>query len=84
MTRLDTEGWPVEDDCIEPELQVVKLIHDLRLKEGVSQGELAKKVGTRQTAISRLESGRANPSIKMLQKLAEALGFRLEIKFVKS
>jgi len=83
MTRLDTEGWPVEDDHIKPELQVIKAVHDFRLKNGVSQGELAEKVGTKQTAISRLESGRSNPSIKFLKKLAEALGMRLEIKFVK-
>jgi len=73
----------VEDDHIKPELQVIKAVHDFRLKNGVSQGELAEKVGTKQTAISRLESGRSNPSIKFLKKLAEALGMRLEIKFVK-
>ena len=73
----------MEDDHIKPELQVIKAVHDFRLKNGVSQGELAEKVGTKQTAISRLESGRSNPSIKFLKKLAEALGMRLEIKFVK-
>ena len=43
--------------------------------------ELAEKIGTKQSVISRLESGRANPSVAFLKKLAEALHSRLEIKF---
>ncbi len=46
--------------------------------------ELAKKIGAKQSVISRRESGRANPSIAFLKKLAQALNSHLEIKFIPS
>ena len=50
-----------------------------RLSRDWSQAELAERVGTRQANISRLESGLSNPSIKFLQRLAEALDAKLII-----
>lgn len=61
------------------EYELIRAIIDKRLKKNMSQTELAKKVGTGQSAISRLESGSANPSMKLLQKVAIALGARLTI-----
>ncbi len=66
-------------DELEPEYTLVRTIIDKRLKRNMSQQELAKKSGTGQSAISRLESGTANPSMKFLQKIARALGTRLTI-----
>lgn len=53
----------------------------LRLEQGISQKELAAKVGTKQSAISRLETGEYNPSIEFLSKIAQALGKELQIGF---
>lgn len=75
--------WPDEDADPKLEIQIIKAIHDFRLKEGLSQRELAKKLDTTQSVIARLESGRANPTIKSLQKIAEALGMQLQVKFIK-
>lgn len=51
----------------------------LRIEQGLSQKDLAKKVGTRQSAISRLESGEYNPSIEFLDKIAHAFGKEIHI-----
>ena len=75
-----------EYDSLEPEF---KLLHDLleaRQKAGLSQAEVAKKMGTKAPAITRLESslssGKHSPSIATLKKYANALDCHLEIKIV--
>lgn len=55
-----------------------------RASAGLTQAELAERVGTTQSAIARLESGVGKPSVATLQRYASALGYRLEIKLVKS
>lgn len=50
-----------------------------RVDAGLTQGELADRIGTKQSAISRLENGSALPSFKMLLRLAEALDVSFEI-----
>lgn len=50
-----------------------------RIEKGLTQKELADKIGTKQSVISRFESGRANPSLAFLQRLAKALDASLEI-----
>jgi transcriptional regulator with XRE-family HTH domain len=47
----------------------------------LSQQELAERVGTSHSAISRIESGRHKTSVETLQRLAEALGLRLVLGF---
>jgi DNA-binding XRE family transcriptional regulator len=56
-----------------------------RAESGLTQAEVAKRVGTTQSAIARLESaeGKHSPSVATLQKYAKALGYRLELKLVK-
>lgn len=48
-------------------------IADLRETQGITQGELAKRLGTTQSAIARMESGKQNVSAEMLKKLSSAL-----------
>ena len=67
---------------IQPELAIIEKIIMARAKEGITQKELAKRMKTRQSAVSRLETGRANPSLSFLQRLAAALNSRLEIRFL--
>lgn len=59
--------------------QIAVSILRARLALGMSQAELASRVGTSNTAISRLESGGHRPSISTLERVAEALGLRLVI-----
>lgn len=51
-----------------------------RRKRGWTQGELARRAGTSQAAIARLESGQMQPCMRTLQRLAEALGVRLVVR----
>lgn len=52
-----------------------------RLAAGLTQEELAWRMGTKQTVIARLESGRMRPTIRTLERIAEATGHRLKIVF---
>ena len=56
-------------------------IKELRKSKGITQKELADRTGIAQTEISRLENGTRNPSIKLLQRLAEGLDMVLNISF---
>ena len=53
-----------------------------RAAAGITQAEAAKRIGTTQSTIARLESGRGkrSPSLATLQKYARALGCRLELR----
>ena len=64
-------------------LDVARKIYELRTKAGVSQARLARKVGTTQSVISRLEDADyQGHSLAMLQRIATALEQRLQIRFV--
>ena len=70
-----------EYERLKPHYELVSQLIGARMKRGFTQADLAKKMGTKQSAIARVESGSANPSINFLQKLATALGSRLVIQF---
>ena len=56
-----------------------------RAQSGLTQAEVAERMGTTQSAIARLESASSkhSPSIATLQRYAEALGHRVEVRLVK-
>ncbi|MBU1160647.1 helix-turn-helix transcriptional regulator [Patescibacteria group bacterium] len=66
---------------LEPEFALIQMIIKKRIQQGLTQTELAKKIGTKQSAISRLERGTYNPSLAFLRKLVEALGVKLHLSF---
>lgn len=68
------------EDC-GPELELAHEIIKARLRANLTQSELAKKAGTSQVVISRLENGRMNPSVYLLKRIAKALGKTLNISF---
>jgi HTH-type transcriptional regulator/antitoxin HipB len=65
------------------QLALARQIRALREDRHLSQGELARRAGTKQPAIARLESGRVLPRLDLLQKVAAALEARLKLDFVK-
>ena len=75
-------------DLVEQEqanLDVAREIYELRIKAKLSQAELARKVGTTQSVISRLEDADYDGhSLAMLRRIASALEKRVEIRFVPS
>ena len=66
-------------DKLGPEFDVIRMIIKKRTQRGFTQQQLAKRIGTRQPVISRLEQGTYNPSIKFLRRVAEALDAKLQI-----
>jgi ribosome-binding protein aMBF1 (putative translation factor) len=63
--------------------EIARKIYDLRTKAGLSQRDLAKKVGTSASVICRLEDADYDGhSLSMLKRIAEALDKRVEIRFV--
>ena len=63
-------------------LEIAYQILQLRKKAGISQEELAKRLGTTQSNIARIETGRQNFTTITLQKIAHALDRDLKIEFV--
>ena len=66
---------------LEPEYQLARSLINARIKKNLTQTQIAKKAKTDQATISRLESGVSKPSVSLLQKIANALGARLSIRF---
>jgi len=62
-----------EYEALEPEYQLARSILARRLAKGLSQRQLAARARTKQPVISRLESGAAKPSLRLLERVAEAL-----------
>lgn len=62
--------------------KIIDILVGLRLQYKLTQGELAKKLGTTQTVISRIENGSVNVGIDFLQKLANAFNKKIEITVV--
>ena len=62
-----------------PEFALVQTVIEKRIEKGLTQTELARRIGTKQSAIARLESGAYNPTLGFLNKVAKALNTRLRI-----
>jgi transcriptional regulator with XRE-family HTH domain len=58
------------------------LIRDARRAAGLTQGELARRLGTTQSAVARLERGRAQPRVDTVERALGACGRRLELRAV--
>jgi ribosome-binding protein aMBF1 (putative translation factor) len=70
-----------EYDALEDEFALIAAVAKARLRAGLSQTQLAKRMKTTQSTIARLESGRGKPSTRTLQRFAKATGHRLKISF---
>lgn len=89
MTRLSEmhKRWMKEPNyrkayhALEDEFAISRAVIAARKRAGLTQSELARRMGTTQPAVTRMESGRVQPSLRTLQRLAEATGSRLLIKF---
>lgn len=65
---------------LQPEFAIARAIIDARIKNKISQEELARKMGTGQAVISRLEGANASPSLSLIKRLANALGLKVELR----
>lgn len=67
-------------DELDIEFRLIDAMIRYRTKRGLTQKQLAQKIGTKQSAISRFESGSYNPTLGFVKKLAGALGARIDVK----
>ena len=65
----------------QPEFEIAKAIIRVRIENKITQKELAKRMHTTQSVISRVEQARTSPSISFLKRLAQALGTSLSVQF---
>ncbi len=79
--RLKDPKFAKAYEEVQPEMNVIRAIIDARLSKNMTQKELSEKTGIAQTEISRLENGTRNPSIKLLQRLADGMDMVLNITF---
>lgn len=66
---------------IQPEMNVIRAIIDARTALNLTQKQLSELTGISQAEISKLEKGKRNPSIKLLQRLADGMGMSLKVTF---
>jgi len=68
-------------EASEPEYQLARSLIAARLKKDLTQAQLARKIGTKQSAISRIENMTSLPSVSTLKKISQSLNIPLEIRF---
>jgi DNA-binding XRE family transcriptional regulator len=71
-----------EYERIGPAMELAFQLAEARRRAGLSQAELAQRMGTSQSTIARLENGRGLPSARTLTRFAEATGARIHIQVV--
>ena len=67
---------------LQPEAALMRAMIEARQSQNLTQKELAERCGIAQTEISRIERGIRNPSIRVLQKIAEGMNMYLHISFL--
>ena len=73
LTDTDTRA---EYDAMAGEFSMARELIAARSRAGVTQGEVAQRMGTTQSVIARLESGKRAPSMRSVQRYAQAVGAR--------
>ncbi len=69
---------------LDPEFELLESFIKAREKAGITQAELAKRIGTKQPALSRLETGRfTKATLETLKKIADALDMKLTVRLQK-
>lgn len=71
-----------EYEKIQPEMDIIRAIVDARVSNNLTQKELADRTGINQADISKLENGTRNPSLRLLQRLADGMDMVLKIEFI--
>lgn len=71
-----------EYDKLAPEFAIIQAMIDARTSKHMTQKDLSDVTGITQADISRIENGTRNPSIAMVQRLANGLGMELKLQFI--
>lgn len=79
-TLLTDPAVRAEYDALEDEFALIAQLLDARARAGLTQAEVAERMGTQQAAVARLEGGRVRPSLTTLRRYAQATGARLVVR----
>jgi DNA-binding XRE family transcriptional regulator len=79
--KMQNPGFARAYEEIQPEMNVIRAMIDARMSQNLTQKQLSERTGIAQTEISKLENGTRNPSIKLLQRLADGMGMVLNVTF---
>lgn len=80
--QLKNKSFKKEWDNLQPEMELIRTFVKARIDKNITQKELSVKTGINQTDISKFETGVRKPSLKILEKIANALDMVLKIEFV--
>jgi predicted transcriptional regulator len=69
-----------EYDALGPEYAIVSQLLQARNSLGLTQAEIAKRMGVKQSFVARLENGAANPTVSTLKRFSSAIGKKLVIQ----
>ena len=75
--RMNENNHTMQQDIFHYE--VARQLKEARKAQNITQEVLAERIGTKKSNISRLESGRYNPSLDFLVRVAEGLGRQVQI-----
>ncbi len=71
-----------EYEKLKPEYDVIRVVLEARKQAKLTQQQLADKTGINRSDISKLENGNTNPTIALLQRLADGMDMTLKLEFV--
>lgn len=77
---MNDPAFMAAHDDLEFEFQLIRAVIDARVRNGVTQEKLAEKMGTKQSAIARFETGNANPRLSFVKRLTRALDLQLSAR----
>ncbi len=72
-----------EYDALEPEFKLISTLLSMREVAGLTQLQVAQRMGTKESNVSRLEKGVGNPTVKTLVRYAKACGCNLNLEFTQ-
>ena len=81
--KLKNPTFKKEYDSLEDEFSLINELLKARTRAKLTQAQVARRMGTSQSAVARLESGRS-PSLASLRKYAKATGSKVEIRLAKA
>lgn len=75
-------AFRAEYDALAPEFALARALIEARSNAGLTQAEVAERMGTTQSVVARIESGRNPPNLRTLEKYAHAVGTRIAVTLV--
>ncbi len=80
--REDAE-YRREYEALEEEFSFIAAMLDARQKAGLTQAQVAERMGVKQPVVAKIEGGRSNVSIDTLKRYARATGCKIKVEFIQ-